>query len=226
MKLLNITSAVLATLLMVSAAANATPPSIIISEVDASGSSKTYSADWFELTNTTTSAIDISGWKMDDSSNAFGTAVALRGLTSIAAGQSVVFLEGGITSVNDSTLNANFLTTWFGANIPANITLGNYGGSGVGLSTSSGDGVNIFNSAGTRITGVSFGASTSGKTFDNAAGLTGPISQLSAVGTGGAITSNSTAEIGSVAAVPEPETYALLMAGLVLIGAISRKRQA
>lgn len=225
MKLLSIKSAVLATLLLGSAVANAAPTSIIISEVDAYGSSNSYAGDWFELTNTTTSAIDITGWKMDDSSNAFATAVALRGLTSIAAGQSVVFIEGGSTSVKDSTLNAAFLNAWFGANVPANITLGNYGGSGVGLSTG-GDGVNIFNSTGTKITGVSFGASTSGKTFDNAAGLTGAISQLSAVGVGGATTSFNTAEIGSIAAVPEPETYALFMAGLLLIGAISRKRQA
>ena len=226
MKLLNIKSAVLAALLVASAAANAAPTaSIIISEVDAGGSGATYGADWFELTNTTSSAIDITGWKMDDSTNAFATAVALRGLTSIAAGQSVIFIEGGSTSANDSTINANFLTAWFGANVPANITLANYGGSGVGLGTG-GDAVNIFNSTGTNIASVSFGASTVGQTFDNSAGLTGTISQLSALNVGGAITSFNTTEIGSPAAVPEPESYALLMAGLALIGAISRKRQA
>ncbi len=226
MKLLNIKSAVLATLLVASAAANAAPTaSIIISEVDASGSSMSYAGDWFELTNTTSSAIDITGWKMDDSSNAFLSAVALRGVTSIAAGKSVIFIEGASTSTGDSTLNAAFLAAWFGANVPANVTLANYGGTGVGLSTG-GDAVNIFNSTGTNIASVSFGASTAGQTFDNSAGLAGTISTLSALNVGGAITSFNTAEIGSPAAVPEPESYALLMAGLVLIGAISRKRQA
>ncbi len=76
---------------------------IIISEVDPTGSSASYGADWFELKNTGGSAVDITGWKMDDSSDAFATAVGLRGITSIAAGQTVVFLEDGATSTGDAT---------------------------------------------------------------------------------------------------------------------------
>jgi hypothetical protein len=68
---------------------------IIISEVAPYASGNTvYAADWFELTNTGSSAQDITGWKMDDSSNSFASAVALRGVTSIATGQSIIFLEG------------------------------------------------------------------------------------------------------------------------------------
>jgi P pilus assembly chaperone PapD len=83
MKILNIKSAALgAALMAVTASAHA---SIIISEVNPTGSSTTtYAADWFELTNTGAYAVDISGWKMDDNSNAFASAVALRGVTSIA----------------------------------------------------------------------------------------------------------------------------------------------
>ena len=59
---------------------NETPPSrlVIISEVApwSSGNSP-YMADWFEVTNTSTSAVNITGWKMDDNSNSFGSAVAL-----------------------------------------------------------------------------------------------------------------------------------------------------
>src|SRR6476646_157554 len=42
---------------------------VIISEVDPSGSGRSYAADWFEVTNTGTSDVNLTGWKMDDNSN-------------------------------------------------------------------------------------------------------------------------------------------------------------
>jgi len=42
------------------------------------------------------------------------------------------------------------------------------------------------------------------------------------------VASGSVSEIGSpgsIAAVPEPETYAMLLAGLGLVGAMARKRR-
>jgi Lamin Tail Domain/PEP-CTERM motif len=203
------------------ASATATQAQIIISEVDPNGSgTTTYGQDWFELENTGTSAVDITGWKMDDSSDLFTDAVSLRGITSIAAGQTVVFLEDGATSANDATLDANFANAWFGNNVPAGLTLANYGGSGVGLS-SSGDAVNIFNSTGTAITGVTFGATTLGATLDNSAGVDGAISQSSVVGVNGAFSDGM--EIGSpgnVTPTPEPSTLALAGFGgfMTLIG--------
>lgn len=180
-------------------------------------------ADWFELTNTGASAIDISGWRVDDSSNSFASSLALVGVSSINAGQSVIFVEGTATTAN------NFITNWFGASAPANFAIGFYSGSAIGLSTG-GDAVNIFNASGALQASVTFGDSDSVspyQTFDNAAGLTGSISTLSVAGVNGAfIAVNSTTEIGSpgtVAAVPEPETYALMIAGLGLIGFSSRK---
>ncbi len=180
-------------------------------------------ADWFELTNTGASAIDISGWRVDDSSNSFATSLALVGVSSINAGQSVIFVEGTATTAN------NFITNWFGASAPANFAIGFYSGSAIGLATG-GDAVNIFNASGTVQASVTFGASDSVspyQTFDNAAGITGAISTLSVAGVNGAfIAVNSTTEIGSpgtIAAVPEPETYALMIAGLGLIGFSSRK---
>jgi hypothetical protein len=63
---------------------------IIISEVAPYASGKTiHAADWVELTNTGSSAVNITGWKMDDDSHSFASAVALRGASSIAPGQSV-----------------------------------------------------------------------------------------------------------------------------------------
>lgn len=195
---------------------------IVISEVHPSGSSNsTYLADWFELTNTGAAAVDITGWKIDDSSNAFATAFALRGVTSILPGQSVVFAEGNAAGSNDATIQAAFKTAWFGGSIPAGFTIGGYGGSGLGLS-SGGDGVNIFDSIGTPIASVSFSAATAGVTFDNAAGLAGPISALSAVGVNGAFNSLTGGEIGSPGVVPEPATLGLL--GLGCLAMIRRRR--
>ncbi len=73
------------------------PPNLIVSEVSpwSSGNSP-YAADWFEVTNKGTQAVDLTGWKVDDSSNAYATAVALNGISSIAPGQSVIFIEGNL----------------------------------------------------------------------------------------------------------------------------------
>src|SRR5262249_1854086 len=62
--------------------------SIIISEVApwSSGNSP-LGADWFEVTNIGSAAVDITGWKMDDNSNDFGVAVPLSGITSIGPGE-------------------------------------------------------------------------------------------------------------------------------------------
>ncbi|HEY5332697.1 MAG TPA: SdiA-regulated domain-containing protein, partial [Solirubrobacterales bacterium] len=134
-----------------------------------------YKADWFELTNESPVAVSLAGWKMDDSSNAFGTAVALHGVSSIAAGESVLFLETaeGITVSEEGEVVTKFETSWFGSSVPAGLQVGTYHGSGVGLSTG-GDAVNIFESEGNRITGVSFGAASTASpvpSFENAAGL-------------------------------------------------------
>ena len=68
--------------------------SLVISEVAPWGSGNSpYAADWFEVTNTGASAVNLTGWKVDDNSNAFASAVVLNGVTSIAPGESVIFIE-------------------------------------------------------------------------------------------------------------------------------------
>ncbi|WP_392477995.1 SdiA-regulated domain-containing protein [Nostoc sp. C110] len=174
---------------------NPSSSSIFITEVApwSSGNSPV-AADWFELTNKGLSAVDITGWKIDDNSNSFASSVALSGITTIGAGESVIFIEG-------ATVNPTFLSNWFGANPPAGLKIGNYSGSGIGLGTG-GDAVNIYNSTGALQANVVFGASPAAApfaTFDNAAlSNNATIATLSAVGVNGAFVAvNSSVEIGS-----------------------------
>ncbi|MBS0660395.1 MAG: SdiA-regulated domain-containing protein [Verrucomicrobia bacterium] len=170
---------------------------LIISEVApwSSGNSP-LGADWFEVTNIGTAAADLSGWRVDDNSNNFVAAAALNGITTIAPGESVIFIE----TANLSTAAAAFRTLWFGANPPANLQIGSYSGAGLGLGTG-GDAVNLFDSTGVRRASVVFGTSATGPfaSFDNAAGLDGAtISTLSVAGVNGAFVAAGDAnEIGS-----------------------------
>jgi hypothetical protein len=175
---------------------------IIISEVAPWGSgSSSYTSDWFEVTNTSVVAVDITGWKFDDNSNAFVSSVALNGITSIAAGESVIFME---TAVPATTIAA-FTASWFPGGAPAGLQVGSYTGSGVGLSTA-GDAVNVFNAAGVLQAKVVFGASSAAApfaTFDNGAGLDNvTISTLSVAGVaGGQLVASTPAAIGSPGAI-------------------------
>jgi uncharacterized protein YjiK len=172
-------------------------PSLIVSEVAPwSSGNSTLAADWFEVTNIGSAAANISGWKMDDNSNSFGSSVALNGITNIAPGESVIFIESAASGIA-----ATFKTLWFGADPPANLQIGTYSGSGVGLSTG-GDGINLYNGAGVLQANVSFATSPAGPsfpTFDNAGGLNNTaISQPSATGINGAFAAvNHSVEIGS-----------------------------
>lgn len=123
-----------------------------ITEVMSSGGT----SDWFELTNYGSTAIDITGWKVDDNSFNFATSVLLNGVTSIAPNERVVFCE------NASAAYASTFRTFWG--LAEDVQVGTYTGSGIGLS-SSGDGVIVFNASGTEVWRVSFGAATAGSSF-------------------------------------------------------------
>jgi uncharacterized protein YjiK len=210
-------------------------PTVSITEVDPTGSSSSYAADWFEVTNTGTDPVNLTGWKMDDSSDAFATAVPLAGLSSIPAGKSAVFFED--TGAVDTTIEAAFFQAWFGTSTaPAGFLIGHYGGSGVGLS-SGGDAVNLFDASGNRLTGVTFGTASSTATFDNSAGSSS-VSTLSQASVNGAFLSANGAETGSpgsavtgppVATPEAPMVLLLPLFGLGTAGAaawlISRRRR-
>ena len=175
--------------------------SVFVSEVApwASGNAP-YGADWFELTNAGPGAVTVAGWTMDDNSNNVANAVALNGIASIAASESVIYVEGSAATA------AAFVTTWFGGNVPAGLQVGYYSGSGVGLSTG-GDAVNVFDAQGTRQAGIAFAAADGiapYQSFDNTAGLNATtlplpvVSTLSNVGVNGAyVAAGDPAEIGS-----------------------------
>jgi hypothetical protein len=192
-----------------------------ITEVAAWGSGDSpIASDWFELTNFGVSSVNIAGWRMDDNSNMFASSVALTGITSIAAGESVIFTE--------TATAAAFKNLWFGVSPPAGLQVGNYAGGGVGLGTG-GDAVNIYSPGGTLEANVTFGASPGlapFATFDNSQGLNNTaISLLSIVGVNGAFAAvgDPNNEIGSPGRVPEPTGVLLLVCGAAM-SLFSRRR--
>jgi len=199
-------------------AANVSVANIRITEVmSSSNGGGTPTPDFFEITNYGASAVTLTGWKMDDNSFAIGSAVALSGITSIGAGETVVFIESAAGAAVSS-----FRSFWGGL---AGVQVGYYSGSGVSLS-SGGDGVVLFNSGNTEVTRVSFGAATSGSTFfwgyDAASGVVDSSYNglVSTVGTiGSQVTFQSSGDTGSLGTAinaPAPGAVALLgVAGLL-----------
>ena len=211
-----------------------------ITEADPYGSSETYNFDWFEVTNTGSIAVNISGWSVDDSSSITTTPVrgAINGITSIAAGESVILIES--SAANLAANKTAFANAWFAGNLPVNLQIGSYSASGVSFSAT-GDGVGLFDNASTPVLQayISFGATTTtGGTVDNAAGIndtTGASSNVTArsiVGTNGGFLSSGN-QIGSpgsianasVSPVPVPAAAWLMVSGLGALGAMVRRRR-
>jgi hypothetical protein len=245
------------------AAAHGASAAVVITEVDPFGSngSDGYSEDWFELTNTGTSAVSIAGWTMVDNHAASNSATPYiagatisignvstskpaaaltlaNGSTTLAAGQSAIFLESPNSGAASTALVSSFETAWFGTNTPANLLVGTYNDASAanfGLSQS-GDMVNVFNGStgsATLEASVTFGndAGSPIGTFENDTGLNNTtLTTQSVAGVNGAFVSASGLEIGSpgtVSAVPLPDSVVLLLSGLGALGlfTIGRNRQ-
>jgi predicted extracellular nuclease len=196
---------------------------IVITEVmSSSGTNGT--PDWIEVTNDGSSAVSLSGWKMDDGSFNLAAAVALSGITSIGAGESVIFIE----STGGAGIGS-FRTFWGGL---TNVQVGYYSGSGVGLS-SGGDGVCLFNNLGANVNQVTFGAATTGSSFFwgwDAQGSIDPnysavVSTVGTIGTQvGFVSADALGNIGSLGtaiAVPGPGVAA---AAVLALAVRSRRR--
>jgi hypothetical protein len=214
------------TLVAISSSASAAVVSLRITEVmSSSAGTPTPTGDFFEVTNYGSSAISMSGWKMDDNSFDITKAVALNGITSIGAGESVIFIESAAgVAVN------SFKSFWGGL---TGVQVGYYSGSGISFG-SGGDSAVLFNASAAEATRVTFGAATAGKTFywgyNAATGVVDPsynglVSSVGIIGT--QVTFTSSGDTGSLgtaigtAAVPTPGPIALLG----LAGLISRRRK-
>ncbi len=146
------------------ALAAATHASVIrVTEVMSKSGADDPTRDWFEITNYGSSAVDLTGWKMDDNSFSFAAGAVLQGIGSIAAGETVLLVE---VSRNDTAEEqaqeiVDFRAFWGGL---AGVRIGTYAASGVSFS-SGGDALALYNAAGTEMTRVSFGAATSARSF-------------------------------------------------------------
>ncbi len=198
-------------------------------------------ADWFEVTNYSSSPVTLTGSRMDDNSFNFLSSVELFGVASVAAGDSAVFVE---TSTLDPAAEITaFRTFWGGSATGA--AIGYYSGSGISFS-SNGDGVVVFDAlGGEQSPRTSFGAATTGSSFYWAYGPTGDFvsgygSQsagvVSAVGTvpgssfdqvtflsATSLPQNIGSPGDAAVAVPEPSSLGLA-AGLVAAGVAARRR--
>ena len=130
--------------------------------------------DWFEVTNYGDTAMDVTGWRMDDGSFNFGASRELvpytlgpdPAWTLLEPGESAVMYE--VTSLDPAEQVEPYKLFWSLGAAPGDVRnpkIATYAGSGVSFS-SGGDGVVIFDSIGAEVTPQTrFGAATGGSTF-------------------------------------------------------------
>ena len=185
---------------------------LVITEV-MSSSSHTNSAangDWWELYNSGTSSIDLTGYSWDDNTATAGSA-DFNGLT-IGAGQAIIICQETIGA------EQSWLDLWG----LSGVTLLNLGNTEFQNFGSTGDEIHLYDTSSNQITSVSFGAATAGYSFEW--DTSGTSLGLSVNGENGAFQATSSAgggpDIASPGvAIPEPGTLALLgLSSLVLIG--------
>ena len=112
-------------------------PRLLITEVQSSGSFA--NVDWWELTSFESYAINLKGWRFDDNTHslAANNALTISSNVIIRPGESIVFCE--------SYTPAQFRAWW--PTMSADTQIVRYSGGGIGLSSTSGDEINIWNAA-------------------------------------------------------------------------------
>jgi hypothetical protein len=150
-----------------SATLNVAPkPNLVITEVMSSEAAPTtHHGDWWELSNFGDTPVDLHGYRMNDS-HALTSAYTITNTAVIQPGESIVFIERNVTAgseVDESTFRA-----WWGSNLPPDLQIIAYDGTGRGLS-GSGDEVRLWNQAATleadRVAAVSFSTAAAGVSF-------------------------------------------------------------
>lgn len=185
------------------------------------------SGEFVEFTNLGNSAVDFTGWSYDDDSRLVGV-FDLSAFGIVGAGESVI-----ITEIDADT----FRLDW---GLSASVkVLGGYTNN-LGRA----DEINLFNAGGTLVDRLTYGdavlpgtirTQTAGGTPVSLAALDAFSVQpgqwvLSATGDAYGSTMALSGDVGNpgrflLAPVPEPETYAMLLAGLGLIGFVARRRK-
>ncbi|WP_379715984.1 lamin tail domain-containing protein [Haloferula chungangensis] len=180
--------------------------------------SSNFSGDWFEITNTGPSAINLAGYYWDDNGPT-GADGAVFPDISIAVGQSIVIVD------EDNADLADWIAAW-GGGVTAYSSedfSGDDAFSGLG---GGGDQIEIWDSnpnvgPANLVASAVFGSSTDGSSFqwDTSGNFLG----VSSSGVNGAFASTSGGDIASPgAAVPEPGSA--LLAALGLLGFLRRRR--
>lgn len=180
------------------------------------------SAEFVEFTNIGTTAIDFSGWSFDDDSRIPGV-LDLSGFGTVAAGESVLITEADANE---------FRIRW---DLAASVkVIGEYTNN-----LGNGDEINLFDGSGTLVDRLTYGTSPktdvgSGRPTTASALGANDVSLwvLSSVGDLEGSYLSLAGDIGSpgqtsfITSVPEPETYAMLLGGLGLVGWMARRRRA
>jgi hypothetical protein len=110
-------------------------PRLLITEVHSSGSFA--NVDWWELTSFEDYAINLKGWRFDDNSHSLApnNALTISDDVVIRPGESIVFCE--------TYTPAQFRAWW--PTLPPGTQVVRYSGGGIGLSSTSGDEINLWN---------------------------------------------------------------------------------